>query len=388
MNRIILICFICIISIIFGCSVRNDDESAAGKNMDASVDSAFQIPVIPETYVCYRADIPPAIDGLFNEEAWRKAEWTNPFVDITGNRDNQPAQQTRAKMMWDDENFYFAAELEEKHVWASLRQRDTVIYHDNDFEIFIDPDGDTHLYYELEVNAFSTVWDLLMVKPYRDGGPAITGWNISGLKVGVNVDGTINNPESDDKNWTVEIAMPWQTLKECAPGRRKPSGGEQWRVNFSRVDWEWELINGRYVKREDPDTGEPLPPLNRVWSPQERVNMHAQETSGYVQFSDNIAGEVPVPFLQKKDEEIKWVLRKLYQLQRSHFNNQGRYAVSLEQLGFHAEDFNRYPAPPEFSSTSSMYRITMPGFSTGITWQINQEGKVWRSKVNQEKYIN
>lgn len=380
MNRIILICFICIISIIFGCSVRNDDESAVGKNMDASIDSTFQIPVKPESYICYRAETDPVIDGLISEDAWSKVDWTNPFVDITGNRDNQPTQQTRVKMVWDDDCFYFAAEMEEKHVWASLRQRDTVIYHDNDFEIFIDPDGDTHLYYELEVNAFGTVWDLLMAKPYRDGGPAISGWNISGLKVGVMVDGTINDPASEDRNWTVEIAVPWETLKECAPGHRMPSDGEQWRVNFSRVDWEMEVIGRDYVKRKDPDTGETLPPLNRVWSPQERINMHAPETWGYVQFSDHLAGEQKVPFLPEKDEEIKWVLRKLYHLQRSHFKNQGKYASSLEQLGLQAEDFNRYPTLPEFSSTPSMYQITMSGYTAGNTWQINQEGRVWKSK--------
>jgi len=50
--------------------------------------------------------------------------------------------------------------------------------------VFIDPDGDTHAYYELEVNAFGTPWDLLLIKPYRDGGPAVISWDISGLKVG------------------------------------------------------------------------------------------------------------------------------------------------------------------------------------------------------------
>ncbi len=371
--------------IIIACSTGNEEQRSLQKNEATLAGSVFHRPVQPESYVCYRAEIPPLIDGLINEEEWNKAEWTNPFVDITGNIENQPAQQTRVKMLWDNNNFYFAAELEEKYVWASLRQRDTVIYYDNDFEIFIDPDGDTHLYYELEVNAFGTVWDLLMAKPYRDGGPAINGWNINGLNVKVKVDGTINNPESEDRNWTVEIAMPWQTLKECAPGRRKPRDGEQWRVNFSRVDWEMDVIDGNYTKRKDPDTGEPLPPLNRAWSPQERINMHAPETWGYVQFSDHLAGERKVPFVPEKDEEIKWVLRKLYHLQRSHFHKQGRYAASVEQLGLETEDFKGYTALPQFSTTPSLYQITMPGFSKGITWQINQEGRVWKSIVSQNK---
>ena len=45
-------------------------------------------------------------------------------------------------MLWDDTYFYVAAHLEEPHVWGTLTKHDTVIFQDNDFEIFIDPDGD------------------------------------------------------------------------------------------------------------------------------------------------------------------------------------------------------------------------------------------------------
>lgn len=43
----------------------------------------------------------------------------------------------------------------------------SIIYQDNDFEVFLDPDGDNLMYYEVEVNAAGQVWDLLLVKPYR-----------------------------------------------------------------------------------------------------------------------------------------------------------------------------------------------------------------------------
>ncbi len=63
---------------------------------------------------------------------------------------------------------------------ARCTARDSVIFHDNDFEVFVDPDGDTHAYYELEVNALGTQWDLMLIKPYRDGGRAIDAWDIAG----------------------------------------------------------------------------------------------------------------------------------------------------------------------------------------------------------------
>ena len=150
------------------------------------------VPFAPRRYVCYRAPSRLNIDGKLDEPVWAAAAWSEAFVDIEGDRRPRPRFRTRAKMPWDDEYFYVAAEMEEPDVWATLTERDSVIFHDNDFEIFIDPDGDTHAYYELEVNALGTVWDLMLMKPYRDGGPAINGWDIAGLQIGVDVRGTLN----------------------------------------------------------------------------------------------------------------------------------------------------------------------------------------------------
>ena len=127
-------------------------------------------PFSPRRYVAYRAPARLTVDGKLDEPAWAAAPWTDAFVDIEGDRRPPPRFRTRAKMLWDDEYFYVAAEMLEPHIWGTLTERDSVIFHDNDFEIFIDPDGDTHDYYEFEVNALGTAWDLMLPKPYRDGG--------------------------------------------------------------------------------------------------------------------------------------------------------------------------------------------------------------------------
>ena len=109
-------------------------------------------------------------------------------------------------MIWDEDYFYFGAKMEEPHVWAThFTERDAVIFKDNDFEIFLDPDGDTHNYYELEVNAFETEWDLMFLMPYHDSSNvALDSWDIPGLITKVHVDGTINNPSDKDRGWSVE----------------------------------------------------------------------------------------------------------------------------------------------------------------------------------------
>src|SRR5690606_36572789 len=94
--------------------------------------------IVPRSMVVYKSLQPLIIDGLADEESWERAPWSEPFIDIEGER--EPTYLTRMKMLWDENYLYFHAQMEEPHVWGTLKQRDTVIFYNNDFEIFIDPD--------------------------------------------------------------------------------------------------------------------------------------------------------------------------------------------------------------------------------------------------------
>jgi hypothetical protein len=233
---------------------------------------------LPKVYHCRRTTGAIVVDGIFDEAAWSAAAWTDDFVDIEGDIRPAPRYRTRAKMLWDETYFYFGFELEEPHVSANLTEHDSVIFHDNDIEIFIDPDGDAELYVELEINALNTTWDLLLVKAYRDGGPAIDGFELHGLQTAVHVHGTLNDPSDRDTGWTVEVAIPWRALKDIARMPLPPKPGDRWRVNFSRVEWLYDVVDGKYVKC--PETKED----NWVWSPQGIVDMHQPEHWGFVEF--------------------------------------------------------------------------------------------------------
>jgi hypothetical protein len=232
----------------------------------------------PKVYECQRAAGPLKIDGQMDDTAWQAAPWTDYFVDIEGDAKPLPRFKTRVKMLWDDEYFYVAAMMEEPHVWATLTKHDSVIFHDNDFEVFIDPNGDTLEYYEYEINALNTGWDLFLDKPYRHGGKARNEWEIPGLRTAIHVDGTLNDPRDQDRGWSVEIAFPWKALAEYAHKPAPPRPGDEWRVNFSRVEWQHRIVDGKYQKV--PNTKED----NWVWSPQGVVNMHIPEKWGRVRF--------------------------------------------------------------------------------------------------------
>ena len=241
----------------------------------------------PRAYVCYRAAGVPRVDGSLDDAVWREAPWSETFVDIEGDARPAPRFVTRMKMLWDDDYLYVGARLQEPDVWGAITRRDAVIFQDDDFEMFIDPDGDAKDYAELEINALNTVWDLFLEKPYRDGGHADDAWNIEGLRTGVTVQGTLNHPGDADSGWTVTIAIPWRSLARASHTSQAPRPGQRWRVNYSRVEWLTDVVGGAYRKvpglRED----------NWVWSPQGMVDMHQPERWGFVEFSATRADRRP-----------------------------------------------------------------------------------------------
>jgi hypothetical protein len=330
----------------------------------------------PKGYVCYRTDVPVKPDGILDEPAWALAPWTDYFVDIEGDAKPAPRYKTRAKMLWDDNNLYIAADLQDPDVWARLRQRDTVIFYDNDFEVFIDPDGDTHAYYELEVNALATAWDLLLLKPYRDGGPPVVGWDIAGLKVGTHVEGTLNMPGDTDRGWTVEIVLPLAALKECAGGASVPRAGDQWRIDFSRVEWRVIVENGSYRKEINPATDKPYPEDNWVWSPQGRINMHMPEMWGYLQFSSIEAGKGTEAFRPDPDLDRKWSLRMVYYAESEYFKNKGSYSASLEEIGLEPSDFPKNIPLPVIQTTRTAFECYIPDSDGTGTWTLFQDSRL------------
>jgi hypothetical protein len=277
-------------------------------------------------------------------------------------------------MLWDDKYFYIGAELEEPNVWGTLRKRDTVIFYDNDFEVFMDPNGDNHEYYEMEMNALNTVWDLFLPKPYKDSGSAVDSWNIKGLKTGVHVDGTINNPKDKDKGWSVEIAMPWSSLKEYAHRPVPPDEGTRWRVNFSRVEWQTEIVKGRYRKIKG------KPEDNWVWSPQGVVDMHRPEMWGYIQFT--MLSAATARFHPDRSAGIRRILMRLYYAERSYRELNKRYTNDLVELASGDISSKELSGNPTLELTTEGYTVTViQQLERGkvVKWHIRQDSKIWAS---------
>jgi hypothetical protein len=289
-------------------------------------------------YVVYQTISTIEIDGKMIEASWENAAWTDVFLDIEGEKMPKPLHQTRVKMLWDEENLYILAELEEPHVWAYYEKHDMIVFNENDFEIFIDPNGDSQNYFEIEVNAQNTIFDLFMPQPYRDGGIPFIAWNTPGLKSAIHVDGTLNNPADTDKKWTVEMAIPFSAF-QLGTGSQTPADNQIWRINFSRVQWQTEIKDEVYHRKTDPANGRILPEYNWVWSPQGIINMHYPERWGMLQFSKNRVDGEKVDFQNSTLSELQQYLWLVYYKQKSYQAENGKYATQLSGISM-TETFN------------------------------------------------
>lgn len=313
----------------------------------------------PAGYVCYKVDGEIKIDGKLKENAWQKAEPTSKFVDISGEGFAKPLFDTYAKMLWDDDYLYIGAVLEEENVVARLTQRDTIIYYDNDFEVFIDPDGDGHHYFEIENNAREVIFDLMLDRPYRSGGNFMVQWDCPGIKLAVYIDGTLNKQKDKDKQWSVEMAIPRQALTINYNNLLK--AGNYWRINFSRVEW---LKPGQ---REE----------NWVWQATGKVDMHMPDRWGFLYFSDKTVGNGQEEFRYPYDMNAYKLLWAMFYEQQDHFAKEKNYIRSVDYFFLTEHELGTLPpnAKIEVEATSGTYRMSITLPDKGERYTLNNEGR-------------
>jgi hypothetical protein len=221
-------------------------------------------------YRARKVSLPIAVDGDLEKEPWRGAGWSRRFVDMVSGEAG--LYDTRAAILWSDTHLYVAFKAEEPFVEARQTVRDSIVFLESDLELFIDG-GDC--YYELEANAANTVYEVFFIwkDAYARGGRfdtpafdvhqagaytfggdydrsgasfwkgthprgirwAFTGFDMPGLRSAVRVDGSLNDNSDIDGGWSLEIAIPWESLRDLAAGRSlPPRAGDRWRMFLGR----------------------------------------------------------------------------------------------------------------------------------------------------------
>lgn len=258
-------------------------------------------------YTAFRAREPLTIDGKLDEASWRMAPRSPRFVDLITGRPT--IHDTRAAVLWDDTYLYVGYWVEEPFVEARLTEQDSLIWSENDVELFI---AGKDAYYEFEINALGTIYEafFLFEDAYERGGfsadpqfsrntPGYKPWNgvgftthprgprlgffnwdLPGIKSAVSVDGTINDSSDRDRGWTVELALPWSGMGWLAKGDGRalpPKHGDTWRMDFSR-------FNTYKEAKPAEDSG------GWAWNAHGIWDSHIPELFPYIHFSDAVVG--------------------------------------------------------------------------------------------------
>ncbi len=336
---------------------------------DANYMESYDLPL----YFNHRIEDSILIDGLLDDVAWQEIPWTTDFVDIEGSEHNRPDHRTRAKMCWNEDYLYIAAELQEDHIWATFTERDDHIYIENAFEIFIDPDGDGHNYMELQVNALNTIMDLYMLYPYKiDQGQsthAIFGWHIEGLRHAVHINGTLNDPSDIDTSWIVELAIPRRTIGKLTTWKTLT---DLWRINFCRVDWPLAIVDGAYIH---PLSNHDHPPANyTAWSPTGEYDTHRPDRFGYVKNTYGIANSNLDNFELDPDESIKTALWDIFYQLKSCLREHKPDACTLQDLSIPRVELEGYRFKPQLSYNPIGFDLYTRGTKARNTIVINEKG--------------
>jgi len=289
----------------------------------------------PNSYVAKRAPykLLDEIDGNIEKPAWKSAVWSELFGDIQGQdapEDAVSPSRTRFKALYDDTHLYIAAILypsDQFGTQAHFTHRNDPIYQkDSDFEVFVDVAGSNHNYKELEINALNTIWNLLLNKPYDDGGIEHSArehspsddnyYEVYHQKTAVQVlQGSLNEPKG--ALWSVEVALAYTDLYAAVSEPRMPQTGDWWRINFSRVELEGQ-VNWTWQPQI-------------VWDPAQKsfagkIAMHLPDAWGYLVFSGD-SEQVRDPLWP-----ARFTAMHVYYAQHYYREKHGSFATCMDDL--------------------------------------------------------
>ena len=218
-----MVLIVCLLLTVYGC-----------KDMK----SVKQSPV-SYVYPCYKICDKINIDGLLDEESWRKASSVRAFYIPVSRK--EAISKTSARILWDDKYLYFGAELQDKDIYGFHREHDSTTWYDDVFEIFIKPRDDSPHYYEFQVTPQNTTLDMLIVRRGAAGG--IKRWSIfeSGIITAVKINGTLNNWKDEDQNWSAEIAIPLACFSDTTS---LPQINDRWKFALRRYNYSVYLEKG------------------------------------------------------------------------------------------------------------------------------------------------
>lgn len=174
----------------------------------------------------------PVIDGLLNDSCWKDARVMSLILCADGQK---PLYPTTVRVSYDDAYLYIGFECQDPDAASSIMENDGPVIHQDHVSVYIDAGNDAKSYAVIDVAPTGAYSDAYVLS-YSDGvrEKILPGWNCEGLRISVSVYGGGARPGTQDRFWTVEMAMP--LVEFVTAPEIPPSPGDMWRINFHRVD--------------------------------------------------------------------------------------------------------------------------------------------------------
>jgi hypothetical protein len=187
------------------------------------------------TYQCQFASGPIVVDGRDNDDAWKHAQPVNDFkMPWVRNGSTKPPTATRAKLLWDDQYLYFHAQMDDADLFADVTKHDGQTWDNDVFELFLKPGEDQPAYYEFQVNAANTTFDMYVPQRSALSNPGLKSDGEFDFKTAVRLDGTLNARTDKDTGWSVEGRIAWKDFGRSGGG---PHANDVWTFALCRYDF-------------------------------------------------------------------------------------------------------------------------------------------------------
>ena len=186
------------------------------------------------------------LTGKGESEQWDLADWSAMnLLDDTEDR-----YETRFKMLYSKKGIYVLGSCEDKLISTEYDKDQGDIWNGDVFEVFLQTDPSSPLYFEYEINPLNA--ELAILVPNNEGD--FFGWSPwhyeeeRKIKRAVHIRDGIAKSGSKISGWTAEMFFPFALFKGLKNVPPKP--GTTWRGNFYRMDydsgkqikWSWEPI--------------------------------------------------------------------------------------------------------------------------------------------------
>ena len=163
-----------------------------------------------------RVENPPKMDGVLDEEVWKKPPIATDFIQGEPYPGKKASQKTEVRVLYDNTAIYIGATLHDVSKDSIIRQLSQRDNEDNTdvFAVFLDTYNDDQSGYGFVVHPTGVQWD---ARFSQEQGQDVS-WNAV----------WISEVTIDDNGWYIEIKIPYSAI------RFPDNKIQEWGINFSR----------------------------------------------------------------------------------------------------------------------------------------------------------